>query len=133
MKTADIDQQLLRQVRQLARKECANCADGLCLPEDGRCHVVLPAYARIHDGAIGCDWFLAAVAPLQLELDAAIRHEILRDESETGEGWKECVRCRQPFLPASNRQKYCPACSEAVKRERSREKQRRYRARKKAG
>ena len=71
MKTADIDQQLLRQVRQLARKECANCADGLCLPEDGRCHVVLPAYARIHDGAIGCDWFLAAVAPLRPELDAA--------------------------------------------------------------
>ena len=68
--------------------------------------------------------FLPAVAPLQPELDAAIRHEIFRDESAAGEGWKECVRCHQPFLPASNRQKYCPACCETVKRERSRKKQR---------
>ena len=131
MRITGIDQQLIRQIRQLAKKECANYADGLCIPEDRPCHVIHPAYEKIHDGAIDCDWFLNAVAPLQPELDAAIWHEIFRDEKATGEGWKECVRCRQSFLLASNRQQYCPVCGKIVKQERSREKQRRYRQRKK--
>jgi hypothetical protein len=42
-----------------------------------------------------------------------------------------CVRCHKPFVPASNRQRYCAACGAEVKKVRSREKQRRYRERQK--
>ena len=78
-----------------------------------------------------CDYFLADVLPLKPELNTAVWHELLREEDQAGEGWKECVRCHKPFLPGSNRQRYCTECGAAAKQARSREKQRRYRERQK--
>lgn len=127
-----IDKQLMRQVKALARRECANYQDGICLPEDRPCHVLHPVYTKIHDGAIDCDWFLEAVMPLDQELTKAVWQEILREEGSSGESLKECVCCHKPFLPASNRQRYCEACGETVKKARVREKQRRYRQRQKS-
>ena len=43
----------------------------------------------------------------------------------------ECVRCHKPFVPASNRQRYCASCGAVAKQARIREKQRRYRERQK--
>ena len=126
-----LDKQILRSIKQLARNECANYFNGYCLPEDRPCHVVNPAYQTIHDGAVDCDYFLSAVLPLQPELNTAVWHEIFREEGQAGEGWKECTRCHKPFIPGSNRQRYCANCGIAAKQARSREKQRRYRARQK--
>ena len=55
------EQQIIRDIRQLAARECANWRDGFCLSEDGLCHVINPAYDSIHDGCIDCDWFTEAV------------------------------------------------------------------------
>ena len=126
------DTQIMRSVKRLAQKECANYTDGLCLPVDRPCHVLNPAYKTIHDGAIACDYFLLAVLPLDAELNTAVWHEIYRGEDQAGEGWKECVRCHKPFIPGSNRQRYCASCGAAAKQARIREKQRRYWERQKA-
>ncbi len=126
------DTHIMRSVKQLARKECTNYTNGFCLPANHPCHVLNPAYKTIHDGAVDCDYFLFAVLPLELELNTAVWHEIYREEGQAGEGWKECVCCHKPFIPASNRQRYCASCGASAKQARSREKQRRYRQRKKA-
>ena len=126
------DAEIMRSVKQLAKKECANYANGFCLPDDRPCYVLNPAYKTIHDGAVDCDYFLLAVLPLNVELNTAVWHEICREEDQKGEGWKECVRCHKPFIPGSNRQRYCASCGEAANQARSREKQRRYRERRKA-
>ena len=127
------DNQIIRSAKQLTQKECANYADGACVPEDCPCHLINPAYKTIHDGAIDCDWFVQVVLPLQPELLTAYWHEIFREECDAGEGWKNCARCHKPFIPASNRQKYCTDCGQAAKRSRDRLKQQSYRLRKKAG
>lgn len=126
------DTEIMRSVKRLAQKECANYADGFCLLVDCPCHVLNPVYKTIHDGAIACDYFLQAVLPLDAELNAAVWHEIYRREDQAGEGWKECVRCHKPFIPSSNRQRYCASCGAEAKQARIREKQRRYRERQKA-
>ena len=125
------DHHIMRSVKQLAQKECANYANGFCVYEDRPCHVLNAAYKSIHDGAVDCDYFLLAVLPLDVELNKAVWHEIYREEGQAGEGWKDCVRCHKPFIPASNRQRYCTSCGEVAKQTRSREKQRRYRERQK--
>ena len=125
------DDHIKRSIRQLAQKECANYEKGRCLPEDRPCHVISPAYRTIHDGAVGCDYFLLAVLPLDAELNTVVWHELLREEDQAGEGWKECVCCHKSFIPGSNRQRYCAECGAAVRQARSREKQRRYRERQK--
>ena len=125
------DQHIIRSVKQLTQKECANYANGSCLPEDRLCHVVNPAHQTVHDGAVNCDYCIFAVLPQQRELNTAVWHEIFRGEDQAGEGWKECVRCQRPFIPGSNRQRYCAECGAAAKQARSREKQRRYRQRQK--
>ena len=126
-----IENQIQRSIRHLAQKECANYDSGCCLPEDRPCHVISSVYKTVHDGAVNCDYFLQAVLPLQPELHTAVWHELLREEDQAGESRKECVRCHKPFIPGSNRQRYCTDCGAAAKQARSREKQRRYRERQK--
>ena len=125
------DNHIIRSVKLLAQKECANYANGTCLPEDHPCHVINPAYKTIHDGAVNCDYFLSTVLPLQPELNTGLWHEILREEDQTGEGWKQCGRCHKPFIPGCNRQHYCAECGAGAKLAGNREKQRRHRQRQK--
>ena len=125
------DDQIMRGAKQLARKECANYADGSCLPDDCPCHVLNPAHKTIHDGAVNCDHFIFAVQPQQPELNTAFWHEIYREEDEIGKGWKECARCHKPFIPGSNRQRLCGECRNIVSRAANRERQRRFRMRQK--
>lgn len=126
------DTHIMRSVKRLAQKQCANYTNGFCLPEDRLCHALNTAYKTIHDGAVGCDYFLFAVLPLEKELNTAVWHELFHEEADAGEGWKECVLCHKPFIPGSNRQHYCASCGASAKQAQSREKQRRYRQRKKA-
>ena len=121
------DKEIIRDVRKLATKECANYDNGCCLPEDRPCHVINPSYNSVHDGCVDCDWFIQAVLPLWPELRSAYWHEIFRDECAAGEGWKECKRCGKLFVPGSNRQQYCKECGAAASRASNRERQRRFR------
>lgn len=127
------DKKIIRSVRKLATKECANWCDGSCIPEDRPCHVINPAYSTIYDGSVDCDWFVQAVLPLQPELRSAYWHEIFREEGQASEGWKECPRCHKPFVPGSNCQQYCADCAGVIARTKNRERQRRYRQNQRAG
>ena len=133
MSTADLDRQIIREAKHLAKKECAGYSEGQCLECDSPCHVIHPVYRTIHDGAINCDWFIRAVLPLQPDLHTAYWHEIFREAGAAGAGWKECLRCRKPFIPGSNRQQYCKNCGAAISRASNRERQRRYRQSWKSG
>lgn len=127
------DKEIIRSVRKPAGKECANWQDGFCVWDDCPCHLINPAYDSVHDGCVDCDWFVQSVLPRDPELRSQYWHEIFREEGAAGEGWKECARCHKPFVPGSNRQKYCAECGKVAKRARDRRKQQRYRLRKKAG
>ena len=127
------DKEIIRDARRLAAKECANLHDGTCLLDDRPCHLINPAYGTVHDGAIECDWFVQAVLPLKPEIHSAYWHEILREEGDACEGWKDCPRCHKPFVPGSNRQQYCADCARENSRARNRERQRRFRQTQKGG
>lgn len=129
----ETDKHLIKRMKQLARKECANCYDSFCVQDDCPCHLISSRYPSIRDGAIDCDWFLLWVLPLQPDLQRDVWTELLREEGQAPQTLKNCVICGRPFLPASNRQKYCSACQITAQRARGREKQRRYEANKKAG
>lgn len=126
------DKEIIRSGKQLAKKECANWYDDICLMTDRPCRVINPAYSSVHDGCIDCDWFVQAVLPLEPELQKAYWHEIFREECDAGEGWKECLRCHKLFVPGSNRQQYCSECGSSVSRASNRERQRRFRENRKA-
>ena len=126
------DDQIMRGVKQLARKECANYAESSCLLDDCPCQVLNPAYKTIHDGAVNCDHFIFVIQPQQPELNKAFWHEICREEDEVGKAWKECARCHRTFIPGSNRQRLCGECGNIINRAVNRERQRRFRERQKA-
>ena len=63
------DKEIIRDVRKLATKECANWCDGSCLPYDTPCSVINPAYSIVHDGCVDCDCFVQAVAENVLKRD----------------------------------------------------------------
>ena len=117
--------QIRKQLQRLAVQECANYMDGMCVEEDRPCHVLLPQYT-IHDGAIGCDYFLEAVLPLDKELNRVVWAKIdephwapwiVEEDAETGAQLHHCCECGKVYLPASNRQKYCSLCKQEVRRQ----------------
>ena len=67
-----LDKQIMRNVKRLAQRECANYSNGSCPPDECPCYAVTPAYGTIHYGAIGCDYFLKAVQPVDQELNIAV-------------------------------------------------------------
>ena len=54
-----------------------------------------------------CRWFRVAVLPLDESLETALLHQ---------KEQKRCAVCGQPFLPGSNRAKYCKSCATTVHR-----------------
>lgn len=44
------DKQLTQKAKQLARKECANLMDGICIDYDKPCFLINPKNDSIHDG-----------------------------------------------------------------------------------
>ena len=120
------DKQLTQKAKQLARKECANLIDGICIDYDKPCFLINPKYDSIHDGTINCDYFLLSVLPLQHDLQKAIWDEIYREDGTVSSVMKNCSICGKSFIPTSNRQKFCSDCKLYADRARGREKQRRY-------
>ncbi len=107
-----------RSTRSLIRKECCNYDSGICLAMDGHhctqeisCHV-------------WCRWFQDLLLPLDPALEAAIFHN---------QTFRKCSECGTRFIPASPRSKYCPRCSEIVRRKKNAGYKRISRSRKQGG
>ena len=107
--------QQYRAARRLIHS-CCNYDCGNCLLLDDGEECVCPqsiTYSLI------CRWFRAAVLPLDTGLYAALLYRADR---------KKCVLCGRPYLPKSNRAKYCPDCAKQERRRKTRDRVRRYRA-----
>ncbi|EEG30067.1 hypothetical protein CLOSTMETH_02387 [[Clostridium] methylpentosum DSM 5476] len=84
--------------------ECCNYDDGNCiLLDDGEECVCVQSISY----SLLCKWFRCAILPLDEPLETAL---LFREEL------KRCVVCGQPFLPGSNRAKYCKPCAKKVHR-----------------
>lgn len=84
--------------------ECCNYGNGSCIALDngeGCVCVQSISYSLI------CKWFRIAVLPL----DRPLETELLYRAS-----MKRCDVCGQPFLPGSNRAKYCKPCASKIHR-----------------
>ncbi|MCD2492706.1 cysteine-rich VLP domain-containing protein [Lacrimispora sp. NSJ-141] len=92
-----------RRTRKLVH-ECCNYAGGNCIAlDDGEECICVQSISY----SLLCKWFKAAVLPLDKGLETAL---LFRDEL------KRCIICGQPFLPGSNRAKYCKVCATGVHR-----------------
>lgn len=100
-----------RKARKLVH-ECCNYDRGICIAlDDGETCVCVQSISY----SLLCKWFRAAVLPL----DNALYAEIMERGNE-----KRCVECGASFVAASNRAKYCPACSKRIRRRKEAERQR---------
>ena len=126
-----MDKLLISKTRTLAHKECCNYYYGRCV-FDHDCTVINPRYPTVQDGAIGCDYFLECVLPIDPELNKIVWAELLQDEEIECPAWKDCVWCGKPFLPNNNRQQYCSQCKPHHEKIRNQKKQRDYYQRKQA-
>ena len=100
---------------RLIRRFCTNYDNGNCLPLDegnGCVCVQMISHSLI------CKYFRNAVLPADKEMYA----EIFRQRTYL------CAECGAAFVPNSNRQKYCPSCSQKVHRKQKNESARKRRA-----
>ncbi len=95
---------LHRAVSTLIKSDCVNYYEGNCLELDDIEPVKCP---QEQSQSLCCTYFQNAVLPLDETLEA----EIFQDNSV-----KCCTVCGTPFVPQSNRAKYCPDCARAVHR-----------------
>lgn len=92
-----------RRMRRLVH-ECCNYDGGNCiLLDDGEECVCVQSISY----SLLCKWFRCAVLPLDEPLETAL---LFREEL------KRCVVCGHPFLPGSNRAKYCKLCAKKAHR-----------------
>ena len=96
----------------------------MCTQDDCLCHALHPTYA-IADGGIDCDYYLAAVLPSDKELFDCVQTEIYRGTINSPSlPTKKCVRCAKPFIPRSNRQRYCVMCAVEAEKKNHKKRQR---------
>ena len=106
-----------REVNRLVKSHCCNLCDGNCLlHDDGDTHACVQL---ISFSGIFCNYFAKAVLPNYPQLEA----EIMQPQN-----CKSCVCCGEAYVPSSNRQKYCPSCSDVQERRKDAERKRRKRA-----
>ena len=94
---------------------CCNYDGGNCIAlDDGDECVCVQSISY----SLLCRWFHVAVLPLDKGLETALLHR---------EQLKQCSVCGQPFLPGSNRAKYCKDCAPGVHRRQKAESERKRR------
>ena len=92
-----------RRTRKLVH-QCCNYESGKCLAlDDGEECVCVQSISY----SLLCNWFRTAVLPLDESLATAL---LYRKEH------KRCAVCGHPFLPGSNRAKYCKVCAAIIHR-----------------
>lgn len=94
----------IRRMKKLAQDRCCNYCEGNCLMLDWTYCSICPQAISNH---LCCSWFRNAVLPNDPILEAQI----------IGKALKRCTNCGNPFVPGSNRAKYCHACSARRQRE----------------
>jgi len=105
-----------RKVNRLVKSHCCNYCDGNCLLlDDGDTHTCVQTNSF---SSIMCNFFARCVLPNDAQLEA----EIMQPQN-----CKSCVCCGAAYVPASNRQKYCPSCSDVQERRKDAERKRRKR------
>ena len=98
-----MDYRQYRRARRLVH-ECCNYDGGHCIAlDDGEECVCVQSISY----SLLCQWFRAAVLPLDRELETALFHCL---------DAKRCAVCGALFTPGSNRAKYCPECAGRMKR-----------------
>lgn len=70
------EKQIIKSIKALARGECANYQNGMCLETDQRCHLINPRYDSIRDGMIDCDYFLECVLPADWDLNDLVSYAL---------------------------------------------------------
>ena len=96
---------------KLIRAECCNFYDGRCC-YDRPCK-------QIGSDHFTCRWFKDCVLPS----DKQLQIQITGMPSEDADGMtigKLCLECGTPYLPNSNRAKYCPDCARRIRNEQKR-------------
>ena len=92
-----------RRARKLVH-QCCNYESGNSLAlDDGEACVCVQSISY----SLLCNWFRAAVLPLDESLEIALLHQ--REQ-------EQCAVFGQPFHPGSNRAKYCKSCATIVHR-----------------
>ena len=74
-----------------------------------------------------CTYFQRSVLPTNPALQSDVNEKL---EGKREGTIKQCAQCGKPFLPASNRQRYCEACAKEAERKKTAQRMREYRARK---
>ena len=98
-----MDYRQYRRTRKLVHA-CCNYDNGNCVMlDDGEECVCVQSISY----SLLCKWFRIAVLPLDKPLETALLYR---------GSMKRCVVCGQPFLPGSNRAKYCKPCAAKVHR-----------------
>ncbi|RGC80881.1 hypothetical protein DW241_10000 [Hungatella hathewayi] len=93
-----MDYSQYRKARKLVHT-CCNYDNGNCIIlDDGETCVCVQSISY----SLLCRWFRIAVLPLDNSLETALLHRGTM---------KRCAVCGQPFLPGSNRVKYCKPCA----------------------
>ncbi len=110
-----IPEPYVRQIHEMAVKECANCVCGECLLLDDGDPCICP---QSTSRSLWCRYFLKAVLPAHRELYFKLCGVGLE---------KKCCECGAPFYPKSNRAKYCDRCRRIVKRKQTRRRTQHYR------
>ena len=105
-----------KQANALIRRECCNYEDGNCMPLDDGNACACPQMISF---SVCCKWFRWSVLPQIGTLEA----EIFRDKD-----LKRCSVCGKPYVPKSNRAKYCPDCAARVHRRQKTESERKRRS-----
>ena len=95
----------LKEARKLIRNECCNYVKGHCIALDDGIDDTCPQW---YTYSLLCKWFRHVILPMNPLMEA----EILGKSLET----KKCSVCGKPFVPGSNRARFCKAC--AIKRKR---------------
>lgn len=121
------EKNLVRQAKSLATQECCNFYKGYCIETDRTCSLINSRYDSIADGCIDCDWFLLAVLPQDAKLERELK---MRLYGIDGVDAKTCERCGKPYIPSSNRQRYCEHCRKAGAKSNGRERTARWREKK---
>ena len=110
--------QILRAARRLARQECACGRDGYCAVRGMPCSIGNPG------GAFECRYFMESVLPGNAALQTAVTELLDVPAADRQQTDRVCERCGAPFIPSSNRQRYCLPCRTVVRREQGKERNR---------
>ncbi len=80
------DKQILKSIKALARGECPNYCNGLCLETNESCHIINEDDDTVHHGRVNCDYFCECVLPGNWDMNDLISYALwygVEDENDS--------------------------------------------------